>query len=126
VSLLNMIMVNVIMVNVIRLYVIMWSWLMWSWKIVSNFWWNVRVPYGECVCVTGSNEKFLFYKYYILTAIKYCNLKNLFFFGYRELMRIFPNAKVVLTVRDDPQSWYKSVVATIHSFSKLSNRFEAR
>ena len=32
---------------------------------------------------------------------------------FRTLMRIFPNAKVVLTVRD-PEKWYESVRGTIY------------
>lgn len=33
---------------------------------------------------------------------------------YRELMDVFPEAKVILTVRD-PESWYNSVNGTIHT-----------
>lgn len=35
---------------------------------------------------------------------------------YKELMEIYPDAKVILTVRDS-DSWYKSTMATIYSFS---------
>ncbi len=37
---------------------------------------------------------------------------------YREQMDRYPEARVVLTVRD-PESWYRSVSETIYSFSKL-------
>ena len=30
-----------------------------------------------------------------------------------ELMRAFPEAKVILTVRDDPETWHKSVLNSI-------------
>ena len=30
-----------------------------------------------------------------------------------ELMRAFPEAKVILTVRDDPETWHKSVLSSI-------------
>ena len=36
------------------------------------------------------------------------------FFAFRTLMRVFPNAKVVLTVRD-PEKWYLSVKTTIYN-----------
>jgi hypothetical protein len=49
----------------------------------------------------------------------------LLFFS-RELMRIFPNAKVLLTVRDNPESWYKSVKETIYTIIGLSYKFETR
>ena len=58
-----------------------------------------------------------------------CVCANIF----RTLMRVFPNAKVVLTVRD-PEKWYESVKGTIFQnrefvqgtiglFSKLVGRF---
>ena len=37
---------------------------------------------------------------------------------YKELMRAFPDAKVLLSVRD-PEEWYESVVATIYSTYKI-------
>lgn len=33
---------------------------------------------------------------------------------YRQLMEVFPNAKVILTIRD-PEAWYTSMSATIHT-----------
>ncbi len=39
-------------------------------------------------------------------------------------MRIFPNAKVVLTVRDNPEVWYKSVKETIYTVTGLRTRFD--
>ena len=36
------------------------------------------------------------------------------FFVFRTLMKVFPNAKVVLTVRD-PEKWYISVKTTIYN-----------
>ena len=39
-------------------------------------------------------------------------------------MRIFPNAKVVLTVRDNPEAWYNSVKETIYIATGLRNRFD--
>ena len=41
-------------------------------------------------------------------------------------MKIYPDAKVLLTVRDQPESWVKSVGATIHRISVLSKKFETR
>ena len=41
-------------------------------------------------------------------------------------MKIYPDAKVLLTVRDQPESWVKSVGATIHRISVLSQKFETR
>ena len=40
------------------------------------------------------------------------------FISFRTLMRIFPNAKVVLTVRD-PEKWYLSVRKTIYQTQTL-------
>ena len=36
---------------------------------------------------------------------------------YEELMRVYPDAKVVLTVRN-PESWYESVISTIYRVSR--------
>jgi hypothetical protein len=36
-----------------------------------------------------------------------------FVLNFRELMRVFPEAKVVLTVRDNPEVWYKSVKVSV-------------
>ena len=41
-------------------------------------------------------------------------------------MKLYPNAKVVLTVRDSPQAWYKSVYDTIYKISFLTAKFETR
>ena len=37
-------------------------------------------------------------------------------------MEVFPEAKVVLTIRD-PEAWYKSVSETIYQININSNRF---
>ena len=37
---------------------------------------------------------------------------------YKEQMNRYPDARVILTVRD-PESWYRSVSETIYAFSKL-------
>jgi hypothetical protein len=36
-------------------------------------------------------------------------------------MKAFPNAKVVLTVRDNPESWYKSVKESIFQTTKINS-----
>ena len=54
---------------------------------------------------------------YSINAILY--YLNLFF---RELLAAFPDAKVLLTVRD-PESWYESVKNSIHISNQLSNSF---
>ena len=41
---------------------------------------------------------------------------------FRELLAAFPDAKVLLTVRD-PESWYESVKNSIHISNQLSNSF---
>ena len=41
---------------------------------------------------------------------------------YKELMEFFPDAKVVLTIRD-PETWYKSVKETIYQTTINSNSF---
>jgi hypothetical protein len=38
---------------------------------------------------------------------------------YKELMRAFPDAKVLLSVRD-PEEWYESTITTIYSMYKIS------
>lgn len=38
---------------------------------------------------------------------------------YRDLARIYPNAKVILTVRD-PESWFRSTQATIFGFADVA------
>jgi len=45
-------------------------------------------------------------------------------FVYRELAERYPNAKVVLTVRD-PESWWRSVSATVHAGRKSSESTHA-
>ena len=44
------------------------------------------------------------------------------FLFFRELLAAFPDAKVLLTVRD-PESWYESVKNSIHISNQLSNSF---
>jgi hypothetical protein len=44
---------------------------------------------------------------------------------YEELMNIYPNAKVLLTVRD-PNNWYESVISTIYRVSRMSTTFSFR
>jgi Sulfotransferase domain len=43
---------------------------------------------------------------------------------YRELAKHYPEAKVILTVRD-PESWWRSVSATIHAGRKLDQSAES-
>lgn len=38
---------------------------------------------------------------------------------YKELMRVFPDAKVLLSVRD-PEEWYESTITTLYSMYKIS------
>ena len=45
---------------------------------------------------------------------------------FRDLMEAFPDAKVVLTVRDNPEVWWKSVKETIYIFSHLPLQFHIR
>jgi hypothetical protein len=40
--------------------------------------------------------------------------------NFRELMKAFPNAKVILTVRDNPEGWYKSVKESIYKTVELN------
>ena len=40
---------------------------------------------------------------------------------YEELMKLNPDAKVVLTVRDTPEAWVKSVTGTVFSMHEASN-----
>merc|ERR1711976_737773 len=42
---------------------------------------------------------------------------------YKELMEIFPEAKVVLTVRDNPETWYESVKNSIYKAKNLHKFF---
>jgi hypothetical protein len=35
-------------------------------------------------------------------------------------MKAFPNAKVILTVRDNPEGWYKSVKESIYKTVELN------
>ena len=37
---------------------------------------------------------------------------------YKELMRAFPGAKVLLSVRD-PEEWYESTITTLYSMYKI-------
>jgi len=41
---------------------------------------------------------------------------------YKELMEVFPEAKVILTIRD-PEAWYKSVSETIYQLNVNGNSF---
>lgn len=41
---------------------------------------------------------------------------------YRELMAVYPDAKIILTVRD-PESWYKSIMGTVYQFGRQSGWF---
>ena len=43
---------------------------------------------------------------------------------YMQLMEVYPNAKVLLTVRD-PDAWYESVLATIYRTREVARQFEA-
>jgi hypothetical protein len=36
---------------------------------------------------------------------------------YRDLMKVYPDAKIILTVRD-PESWYMSIMGTLYQFSR--------
>ena len=38
-------------------------------------------------------------------------------------MEIFPDAKVVLTIRDNPEKWYDSVHGTIYQINLAANSF---
>ena len=38
-------------------------------------------------------------------------------------MEIFPDAKVVMTVRDNPEKWYDSVHGTIYQINLAANSF---
>ena len=40
-------------------------------------------------------------------------------------MRVFPNAKVILTVRDDPEAWYTSVRESVLKFHDVTREFPA-
>jgi len=42
---------------------------------------------------------------------------------YEKLMEIFPDAKVVMTVRDNPEKWYDSVHGTIYQINLAANSF---
>lgn len=44
---------------------------------------------------------------------------------YEQLMQVYPDAKVLLTVRD-PEKWYESVRSTIYQVSVLANRSRSR
>ena len=44
-------------------------------------------------------------------------------FIFRELMEIFPEAKVVLTVRDNPETWFESVKNSIYKAKNLHKFF---
>eukprot|EP00898_Chlorokybus_atmophyticus_P007701 jgi/Chlat1/7932/Chrsp68S07387 len=37
---------------------------------------------------------------------------------YEEMMKQYPNAKVILTVRDSPEEWYASAKSTIYEFNR--------
>eukprot|EP00898_Chlorokybus_atmophyticus_P007702 jgi/Chlat1/7933/Chrsp68S07365 len=37
---------------------------------------------------------------------------------YEQMMKQYPNAKVILTVRDSPEQWYASAKSTIYEFTK--------
>ena len=39
---------------------------------------------------------------------------------YKELMRAFPDAKVLLSVRN-PEEWYESTITTLYSMYKISH-----
>lgn len=41
---------------------------------------------------------------------------------YRDLMDLYPDAKIILTVRD-PESWHKSIMSTIYQVSRKFARF---
>ena len=43
--------------------------------------------------------------------------------NFRKLMEIFPDAKVVMTVRDNPEKWYDSVHGTIYQINLAANSF---
>ncbi|KAK9764216.1 hypothetical protein K7432_008460 [Basidiobolus ranarum] len=45
------------------------------------------------------------------------------FWWYKDLVKKYPNAKVLLTVRD-PEKWYKSCYDTIYKFSKIWDYIE--
>ena len=49
-------------------------------------------------------------------------LKNAIILYFRELMELYPDAKVILTVRD-PETWYKSVKETIYQINLDANSF---
>jgi hypothetical protein len=38
-------------------------------------------------------------------------------------MEVYPNAKVILTVRDDPKGWHRSVNESILAGSRMSKQF---
>ena len=57
-----------------------------------------------------------------LISLAMKNVRKALFF--RDLMRIFPNAKVLLTIRDNPEAWYKSVKETIYIEIGLRDQFE--
>ncbi|MBN1453637.1 MAG: hypothetical protein JW963_21655 [Anaerolineales bacterium] len=41
---------------------------------------------------------------------------------YRDLMDVYPDAKIILTVRD-PESWHKSIMNTVYQLSRRFGRF---
>lgn len=41
---------------------------------------------------------------------------------YRDLMAVYPNAKIILTVRD-PESWHVSIMNTLYQISRRFNKF---
>ena len=43
-----------------------------------------------------------------------------FLFNFRELMKAFPDAKVILTVRDNDHGWHKSVKESIYQTIALN------
>ncbi len=73
-----------------------------------------RRGYKSCVDVPSM----IFYKYdHNLKIMKEFRQRRILY-HIRELMQMFPEAKVVLTVRDPP-SWYRSLRATVYEFVKL-------
>jgi hypothetical protein len=82
-------------------------------ELIGNF---SHLPYWQAAQKTGTtNWNALFEGYQ--SAVDYPSA--LF---YQDQMKQFPDAKVLLTVRD-PERWYQSVLETIYDVSQRRNRF---
>ena len=85
-----------------------------NWPMAKKFW-SCPKNFGP----TQIDEYAEWFNMGLLDA--WCSLLPLL--NFRKLIEIFPDAKVVMTVRDNPEKWYDSVHGTIYQINLAVNSF---